>query len=64
MLLNFLRLDLCPSIWSIVENVQCVLKMKVYSVLVCFFLMGCGWQVSFSGQMVYDLITLRNDFMI
>ena len=31
---NLLRLVLCPSMWSILENVPCVLEKNVYSDLV------------------------------
>ena len=30
-LLNLLRLVLCPSIWSILENIPCALEKNVYS---------------------------------
>ena len=30
-LLNLLRLALCPSMWSILENVPCALEKNVYS---------------------------------
>ena len=30
-LLNLLRLVLCPSMWSVLENVQCALEKNVYS---------------------------------
>ena len=36
-LLNLLRLVLCPSMWSVLENVPCVLEKNVYS---AFF--GCN----------------------
>ena len=29
--LNLLRFDLCPKMWSILENVPCALEKKVYS---------------------------------
>ena len=35
-LLNLLRLALCPNMWSIFENVPCALEKNVYS---DFFLM-------------------------
>ena len=31
-LLNLLRLVLCPSMWSVLENVPCALEKNVYSV--------------------------------
>ena len=33
-----LRLVLCPNIWSVLENVPCILKKNVYSAIV-------GWSV-------------------
>ena len=30
-LLNLLRLVLCPSVWSVLENVPCTLEKNVYS---------------------------------
>ena len=37
-LLNLLRLALCPSVWSVLENVLCSLEKNVYS---DFFWMEC-----------------------
>ena len=37
-LLNLLRFDLCPKMWSILENVPCALEKKVYS-------SAFGWNV-------------------
>ena len=44
-LLNLLRLVLCPSMWSILENVPCMLEKNVHSVFlffvfVCLFVFG------------------------
>ena len=41
LLLNLLRLVLCPSMWCILENVPCTLEKNVYSVCssVLFFWM-------------------------
>ena len=36
-LLNLLRLDLCPSMWSILENVPCALEKNGYS-----YFFGCN----------------------
>jgi hypothetical protein len=30
-LLNLLRLVLCPSMWSVLQNIPCVLEKNVYS---------------------------------
>ena len=38
--LNLLKLVLCPSIWSILENVPCALEKNVYSA-------ALGWNVLF-----------------
>ena len=32
LLLNLLRLVLCPSMWSVLENVPCALEKNVYSI--------------------------------
>jgi len=38
MFLNLLRFDLCPKVWTILENVPCALEKKVYS-------SAFGWKV-------------------
>ena len=36
-LLNLLRLVLCPTVWSILDNVPCALEKNVYSEGFFFF---------------------------
>ena len=46
-LLNLLRFVLYPSMWSILENVPCVLQKNVYSVFSCFF---CSFWIQYPGN--------------
>ena len=46
-LLNLLRLALCPKMWSILENVPCALKKNVYSVVLDVMSSKCPLSLTF-----------------
>ena len=52
-LLNLLRLALCPSVWSILENVPCTLEKNVYS---DFF--GCN-VLKMSVKSTFSIVSFR-----
>ena len=53
MLLNLLRLALCPNMWSILENVPCALEKNVYS---DFF--GCS-VLKISMKSTFSIVSFR-----
>ena len=52
-LLNLLILVLCPSMWSILENVQCVLEKNVYSDV-----LGCN-VLKISRKSNFSIVSFR-----
>lgn len=61
-LLNLLRYALCPSMWSVLENVLCEPKKNVYSTVdgwsIMSFKSGCSVQLSYcySVAQLYQLL--------
>ena len=59
-LLNFLRLVLCPSMWSVLENVPCALEKNKYSANIL-------WVFSFFSFFGYNILRIRiksNSFIV
>ena len=52
-LLNLLRLALCPSMWSILENVPCALERNVYS-----YIFGCN-VLKISMESNFSIVSFR-----
>ena len=55
-LLNLLRLALCPKMWSILENVPCALKKNVYSVVLDVMSSKCPLSLTFLVFPLWSLL--------
>ena len=56
MLLNLLRLTLCPSMWSVLENVPCALEKYIYSDI-----FGCN-VLKMSIKSYFSIVSFRVSF--